>query len=289
MLSPSTKPILKMLALLGVAGTICATTPSCRENDETLFIRQIQLPAAPDCVAKPDPTAEYIPRGTLDIALSVRYVANVLIGNQLVARGDYKQTRAEPNRILITGADVHLIDLGVAGEPEISFYSVNATGEVDPQTNGDATYGLAGLELIPPSIGQKVIYNDLLASVQKGQGSVHSYETRFKIYGTTLGGTNVESGEYDFDIDVCFGCTVIFPSDAYDPTIDPKDVNCKKAGEVTLVTENGEIPACIAGQDGVTDCRECQGNPICTPCLSDADCVTAETGNKCVASHCIAT
>jgi hypothetical protein len=276
--------VTKMLALLGVAGAICSFTPSCRDNNESVFVRQIQAPAPPDCISKPDPTAEFIARGLLDTALSTRYVVAALVGNQMVARGDFKQARAEPNRILIKGADIHLIDTST--QAEIKFYSVSATGEVDPQTNGDANYGLAGFELIPPSIGVG-LQQTLKASLQGGANSVQSVEARFKIFGTTLGGTDVETGEYDFDIDVCYGCTVIYPSDAFDPTQAPTNVNCKKSGTVSSTSTTGEIPACVAGQDGVTDCRLCQGNPVCTPCQTNADCVTAGTGTQCAASHCL--
>jgi hypothetical protein len=280
--------VVKMLALLGVAGAICGLTPSCRDNNETVFIRQIQLPAQPDCVTKPDPTAEFIPRGLLDVALSTRYTAFVLVGNQLVARGDFKQARAEPNRIIIKGADIHLLQFTTGGSSELGFFSVNAAGEVDPQSNGDATYGIAGLELIPPSMGV-TIQKTLFAAVNSGLNVVQSYEARFKIYGTTLGGTDVETGEYAFDIDVCFGCTIIYPSDAFDATQAPAGVNCKKGGTVSSTTTGGAVPACIVGQDGVTDCRLCQGNPVCTPCRSSADCATAGTPGNCINSHCIPT
>jgi len=42
----SSKPLLKVLSLLGVAGALCAFTPSCRDNNESIFIRQIQAAAA---------------------------------------------------------------------------------------------------------------------------------------------------------------------------------------------------------------------------------------------------
>jgi hypothetical protein len=115
---------------------------------------------------------------------------------------------------------------------------------------------------------------------------VQSYEAKFKVYGTTLGGTDVETGEYAFDVDVCYGCSVIYPSDAFDPTQAPTDVNCKKAGSGTTTT-TGSIPACFAGQDGVTDCRQCQGNPVCTPCQKTQDCTDAGTPGTCLFNHCV--
>lgn len=282
-MSRSTNACLKVLALLGFAGAILAGTPSCRDNNETIFVRQVQAPQAPTCIALPDPTGLAVTRGTLDAALSTHYFVYVLVGNQMVARGDFKQARSEPNRVILKGADVHLKDMTTGGE--VGFYSVTVVGEVDPQTNGDATYGLAAFELIPHEVGVQ-IHNALLAAQQAGKATAQSYEARFKIYGTSLGGVDVQSGDFTFPVDVCYGCTVVYPSDAYDPTLDPKSVNCKKSGAAATTTTTGTI-ACLIGQDGITDCRNCQNNPVCTPCHTNADCTTAGTGSQCVASHCI--
>ncbi|GAC1394069.1 MAG: hypothetical protein NVSMB47_02470 [Polyangiales bacterium] len=270
--------MLKLLVAMGATAGMLSWIPSCRDNNETIFIRQLQLPAAPDCIAKPDPTSTFIARGVLDVALSSHYQVIALVGNQMVSRGDYKQTRAEPNRVLFKGADIHLLD---DKQKEIGFYQVIANGEVDPQTSGDATYGLAAFDLIPPVQGDKI----RAAIVASGGGTVQTYEARFKVFGTTLGGTEVTTGEYAFAIDTCYGCTVIYPSDANEPSL--AQPNCKKVqtGGVTTIV-GGPTPACLAGPDGVTDCRSCQGNPVCAPCRTDADCSVDFKGSHCAAGHC---
>ena len=283
-MSGSSKSLLKLLVATGLTAGVLSWVPSCRsftvDNNESIFVRQIQLPISPTCLTTPDPAAVAVFRGVLDVALSSRYQIAALVGNQMVARGDFKQTRAEPNRVLFKGADIHLFDekqQEVKGSP----YSVLANGEVDPQTNGDAMYGLASLDLLPPVIGSK-IHDALVAA---GGATVKTYEAHFKIYGSTLGGTDVTTGEYAFAVDTCYGCTVIYPSDANEPSL--AQPNCLKVQAGGIVPVVGtQLPACIPGQDGVTDCRTCQGNPVCAPCRKDADCAGIGTA-RCAAGHCI--
>jgi hypothetical protein len=275
----SSKSFVKLLVALGVTAACLSAVPSCRDNNETLFIRQLQAPVAPDCIAKSDATSVFIPRGVMDAGLSTRYFAYPLVGNQLVARGDFRTTRAEPNRVSIKGADIHLLD---GSQNEIAFYSVVATGTVDPTTSADPGYGVVSLELIPHFIGTKIAQ-----SLAAGGGTtVQTYEARFRVFGETLGGTDVTSNEYIFPIDVCYGCTVSFPGDSWDKTQGTPGVrNCLAAAAATATSSTpGQTLACLAGQDGVTDCRNCQGNPVCTPCQTDAEC----SGRTCgAAGHCL--
>ncbi|MEO7094484.1 MAG: hypothetical protein ABI175_14610 [Polyangiales bacterium] len=271
----SSKSFVKLVVALGVTAGCLAAVPSCRDNNETLFIRQLQAPVAPDCVPNSDATSVFIARGVMDAGLSTRYFAFALVGNQLVARGDFRTTRAEPNRVAIKGADVHLFD-GSGGE--LLFYSVVATGIVDPTTSADPGYGIAALELIPHVVGTKI--SAQLAAA--GGNTVQTYEARFRVFGETLGGTEVTSNEYVFPIDVCYGCTVSFPSDSQDKT--RTTPNCLGTTAATATVTPGQTPACFAGQDGVTDCRNCRGNPICTPCADDSQCGGRTCGT---AGHCI--
>jgi hypothetical protein len=273
---PSSKSFVKLLVALGVTAGCLAAVPSCRDNNETLFIRQLQAAVAPDCVPKSDASSLFIARGTMDAGLSTRYFAFALVGNQLVARGDFRTTRAEPNRVAIKGADVHLLD---GSQNEIAFYSVVATGLVDPTSSSDPGYGIASLELIPHFIGTKIAQ-----SLAAGGGlTVQTFEARFRVFGETLGGTEVTSNEYIFPIDICYGCTVSFPADAWEKTLSTTR-NCLGEASTSPTSTPGQTPACIAGQDGVTDCRNCQGNPVCTPCVSDAECGGRTCG---AAGHCI--
>jgi hypothetical protein len=277
----SSGSLIKMLVTTALCGAFCAATPSCTDNNETIFIRQVQLPQSPDCSTKNDITASFLGRGFLDVGLSQRYLASVLVGSQLVARGDARQTRAEPNRVAIQGADIDLVTFDVSGNEQLfQSYSVTATGMIDPTSSADPGYGLAAIEMIPPAVGIKL--RDVLRAetVKSTTGNVvETYEARIKIFGTTLGGRDVETGQWAFPIDLCYGCSVQFPPDANDPTLGTPGINCLAKTATTASTTTGVTEACFAGQDGVTDCRNCKGSIVCQPCKT-ATCTGGACGNS---------
>ena len=69
-----------------------------------------------------------------------------------------------------------------------------------------------------------------------------------KVFGTTLGGEEVESAEYQLPIRVCNGCLVAFTADCTNATID-------SGGQTAL--------PCRIGQDEVVPCNLCQDKPVC--------------------------
>jgi hypothetical protein len=264
----------KMLVAAGLMVGFASLQPSCADNNTTLFIRQVQRPIAPDCSVKNDPNGTYLPKGLLDVGLTTHYFAALLLGSQLVARGDFKTARAEPNRINIEGADINLVQITENGETLVGFYQVVATGLIDPTTSGEASYGLAALEVIPNSVGLAIAGR--LRTL--GGGVVDAYEARIRVFGKTLGGTEVESNEYTFPIDACYGCTVAFPAESWEHSIviggDATIRNC--LAKDTGAAASGSI-ACVSGQDGTTDCRTCQGTPVCTPCKDASQCPAGAT------------
>ncbi len=289
--APLTKMLLATAAMVGLA----ASSSSCRikaQNNESIFIRTIQAAQAPDCTAKPDPNGVFLARGTLDVGVRSRYFAFVLVGNQLVARGDFKLARAESNRVTLTGADVHLLDDQLK---EIAFYSVVALGTVDPTTSSDPGYGLASVEVIPSGA------IDAIKGTVVHSNTVRTFYAKLRVFGSTLGGTDVESGDFTFPIDVCFGCSVIFTPESNDTTIGPGTTpNCR--GKVaSATTTTGQTQACFFGQDGFIQCNVCQGLQVCTPCAFDCgkdglgapvvpcgnDLCDTKNGYSCDGKHCI--
>jgi hypothetical protein len=82
---------------------------------------------------------------------------------------------------------------------------------------------------------------------------------RFRVYGTTLGGKEIESGDFDFPIVVCEGCLVSYPASALDPNSPPGQYLC---GSTAETTEEERI--CFFGQDQRFSCTMCAGfDPIC--------------------------
>jgi hypothetical protein len=72
-----------------------------------------------------------------------------------------------------------------------------------------------------------------------------------KIFGKTLGGVDLESGEFQFPVRVCVGCLVDFSS-GDDPAVAGRDCNVQiGTGTATVV-----LP-CAPGQDEATPCQLC--------------------------------
>jgi len=222
-------------------------------------LQAIVDPEPPDCSSLPD-RERALSRGRLDVGLSVRYLADVVIENHAAADDE----GSAEDIAIATGADVTLSE-GDAQLATFSF-SVVAAGSADP-----GALGVASFELVPPSIGG-AIYNQIHDDVLAGRASAKTIDARVVLTGTFAAGGSWRSDEIDFPLDVCLGCSVEFPVDSTDVTF--ATPNCLRAGEPT-------IWPCRPGQEEPTDCRLCQGNPVCSPCAVDADCVRAGAGQVC--------
>jgi hypothetical protein len=265
-----------VLALVTASG-FCALIPSCADNNMSIFIRQFQANQAPDCTLTSDPTALAVFGGTVDLGLTNTYVAFPLIGNQLIARGDQKQSKAEPNRVAIQGAEVTLKQLDDSNI--VDPFSVLATGTVDPAPATDPTYGVTSVQLLPPALAPQLI----AALGLKNSGASASIKASLKVFGQTLGGKNVETGVVDFPLTVCIGCTVSVPRDAVSPTGGPR--NC----DAPLATATASTKSfCAIGQDTPVDCRQCVGTKAsCRPCSTTDDCVgLTSTFNSAIPATC---
>jgi hypothetical protein len=258
-----TAPFRNLVLALATAAGFCALTPSCSDNNQTIFIRQFQGIEAPDCTLTNDPTAKAIFGGRADLAITSSYIAYPLIGNQLESRGNAKQSVAEPNRVVVQGAEIELKGLDDSSLAGIGPFTVLATGTVDPAAAGstDPSYGVSSVQLIPPAIG-----DSLRKNVLKTLGASVQIKATVKVFGRTLGNRDVESGPVDFPITICMGCSVVVSPEAAitDP---PCGVAATSTGGTNAKT------FCDAGQDVDTDCRLCGlTNPACRPCTTDANC-----------------
>src|SRR5690606_18956920 len=92
-----------------------------------------------ECTVTSDPSAASLPRGRLDLALQGTYNASLLVGNQLVRRGDPNRLRTETGRVQLYQADVEVYDYTAA---LISSFSQPISGFVDVSSGNDAGFGL---------------------------------------------------------------------------------------------------------------------------------------------------
>ena len=233
---------------LGVVAT--AFTPACAENDQSIFIRNVLGPAQNrqnnTCVYSSDPAQTAISEGILDVGIADSYVASLLVGSQLIARGDATDTRGESNRARLDGAVVRVTDPngGSLGE-----FTSLGTGFVEPQLNNQ------------PSFGPFFITALDSATIQKIAAQIPPKQTKLlianiKVFGRTLGGVDLETGEFQYPIRVCNGCLVSFAT-GNDPAT--TELDCT----LPLDTAGGNNLPCNPGQDESTPCQLCLDKPIC--------------------------
>jgi hypothetical protein len=210
-------------AILGLSAT------GCVQNESSLFVQGVLALDSGDCTASPDPGAELLASGTMDRWLTDRYMGALLVGNQMVPRGSADQIRTETARVSLRGAEVRISSTEGANLRE---FSVDGTGFVGPASGTAPGYGILFATLIPSTSG---LGDNVIATV--------------KVFGRTLGGREMESGELAFPIKLCDGCLIDYPTDA-DDTAQP-GYQCARASDAALETP------CMFGQDEMVDCRLC--------------------------------
>lgn len=240
----------RALFLLTGALVSSALAPACANNDQTIYIRNVQAPPANrqngTCLYLPDPVAPFISEGLLDVGVRDNYVAHMIVGNQLAARGDRNQNRAESNRVQLNGAVVQVTN---PDDSLVNEFTSVASGFADPQVGDGSSFAILASVLIDAKTSA------ILAADLPNRTKTKLVIAKVKAFGTSLGGVDVESGEFKFPIRVCNGCSVSF--NGADDGLTPGVPNCKKA-----LADNAVRP-CFLGQDEPTPCQLCAGRPIC--------------------------
>lgn len=226
------------LALMG--GSLATVGPGCVANESSIFIERVLVPSCPD-VAQTLDSAE-LGRGHMDVRYSCQYTAVMVLGNQLVHRGDDNKLQTETSRVEIKAFDVQVLDAGrqPLGAPGgVGQFTVAATGFINPATNTVPGQGLSEVLLIDGATAQYL-----------SSANVTEVVARVVARGRTLGGQDLASAPFDFPIDVCNGCLCHAPADdtCVDPQASPKE-------------------QCLIIQDFSFDCRfighKCTDNAIC--------------------------
>lgn len=243
-----------VVSLAAVAGLVGAAVPACATNDQTIFIHGVLAPSTNRqggaCLYTADPTQPLLFEPVLDLGLTDSYNAVLLVGNQLIPRGDPTNNRAESNRIHINGAIVKVQDPDGTGIREFTSLS---TGFADPQNNNQPGYSPIGVVVFDAPT------KDLVLPSVQAKGKSRTLLIVVKVFGTSLGGEDLESGEYQFPMQVCRGCLVRQDGTDTKQTLP----NCLAAPEAAAATSTDG--PCYLGQDRSISCKDCQGNPLCDP------------------------
>jgi hypothetical protein len=242
--------VLSGVLLLGGATTAVASFPGCVHDNSTLFVADVLAPqfvtAGMACTFTADPTQPVLAEGTMDVGLTSEYNAELLVGNQIVPRGDPTQPHTETSIISVEGAVVTITDSTGA---QLSSFTARAAGTIPPSSG--TTPGFASLSV--------TIVDSATASTLVMGGGTGRIVSTVRFFGHTLGGESVESNDFGFPIDVCTGCLVNFPTASEItslPTPNCANANASAAGGTTNVP-------CVTGQDLAIDCAACQQFKVC--------------------------
>lgn len=252
------KRILGHVVSLLVAGLgISAALPACTDNDQSIFIRAALAPSTNRqqgaCVYTDDPQQPQLFEGLLDVGVTDSYRGIFLVGNQMIARGDPANARAESLRAHINGGIVRVTRTDGTVIREFTSY---ATGFADPQNNNSPDYGVMQLVALDAPTAA------ILRAELPNRGVSVQVLANIKAFGITTGGKELESAEYQFPIRVCNGCLVYFPDGVNDTTRPAAEQpNCLLAPSAGAT--QGQVAPCAKGQDEPVSCRSCLGLPVC--------------------------
>ena len=220
---------------------------SCADNESSLFIEGVLSLPSSDCVARPDAEAEFLSQGVLDVRFAEGYVAAVQVGNQLTQQGNREKTRTETSRLRLEGVSGTVFDVAGGGHD----FEAIATGFVHPASGTEP--GLAAMFV---NLVSTDMLDDLAAA---GEGTI---VVRFHIFGTTLGGQEIESGDYDYPIFLCDGCLIDYPVEARD-TVNTQPGDPYRCG-ASAEAEADTTKVCFYGQDQRFSCTACAAyDPVC--------------------------
>jgi hypothetical protein len=234
----------KSLFALAAASVVACALPSCATNDSMMYIVGVAARQSGACAVKADLTATTLARGTMDRLLASEYTAALLVGNQLTERGSRERLRTETSKVALKGAEVRLEN--TQGKELVPAFSAIGTGFVDASEGTDAAPAAMFATLIPASIAQTLPPGTVVSKV--------------RVFGTTLGGEDVESAELLFPILVCDGCLVSFPASARDLTADGNKYQCLLATDENTASPGAdEALPCELGIDLPVPCTACSG------------------------------
>jgi hypothetical protein len=236
------RSLLKSLLAFAVPCFAAAALPGCATNDSMMYIVGVALRRAGACAIKPELDGTFLSKGVMDRIFATEYVAGLIVGSQLTQRGSRERVRTETNKVALKGAEVKLETS--QGKELVPPFSSIGTGFVDASDGEDAAPAAMFATLIPASVAPSLPRGTVVVKV--------------RVFGTTLGGEDVESAELLFPIEVCDGCLVAFPAGDRDPAISGSEYQCKQAADTTPVASEIDGP-CNLGIDFAVTCTACSG------------------------------
>ncbi len=242
-------------AIAAVMGGLLAAgmSPACVEYPQGIVVTKVVVPKASTgddfCVVNAEDLS--LVSGIIDVAVANSYAASLVVKNQLTTAADPGRNRVETAAVYLLGASIRQT---VDGE------NLNAKAE---DGRGGNEYRTPGSGFVPPATSSTISVDLLdvaavkelqrrLAAQNKGVAASLTVLTFARVQAQSLGGLSLESQEFQFPIQVCYGCLVNF-------TPGPGTV-CEAPPKSATGTTSTGPKNCRAGQDTAIDCYD----PRCT-------------------------
>jgi hypothetical protein len=262
-----------VIAGLAASAFAGAVAVACAHDDSTIFIFNVLTPTTttlgqPCASFSANPSQSVIPSGALDIDFGFSpYVAEFLVGNQLVAQGDPTVPRTETSYVQVQGA---IVRITAADGTAITSYTDLGGGGIPPAVGGSPGFLAIHFTIVDSATVQAVG-----APLDVNQEA--RVITYTKIFGKTYGGQYVESNEFEFPVDICRGCLVEFTPADINTVSCNNPINCVGNSTNNAATTTTQTVPCRIGQDLAVSCAFCKSNPNnphlvdCNPaCIIDA-------------------
>lgn len=252
----------RSLAAATIAVTAGLLAPACADNESSLFIRDCIPPTFQQGVCStpaPNDVEGFVSSGIYDLgAFGSGYGCALRVGNQVVNQGSADQIRTETSRVNLYAADVRLTDLAgnaiTYGDGSAVEFSVPVSGFVDPGggSDGDAGYGYAEVLMIDQATTEAL-------AAQVGGGAETDVLAGIIVYGRTLGGQELETPEWFFQIHVCVACACVNTG-----SCDPTSMAGSSGDDIACTSDLG-VPCSQYGVPGATSCGDIRSALIAAP------------------------
>lgn len=255
-------------AFLFLTAAVGLLAASCADDESSIFIRGCLAVSDDSCTVTPDASAKQLFSGLVDPG-QADYSCPLLIGNQLVARGNSAQIRTETSRIVLHSAVVTIYDS--TKSTTYTQFTVPASGFIDPGTATSPGFGAANVLMLDRVTARAHIGETLLSGVV--------------LQGRTLGGNEIESAEWTFPIEVAASESLcnLNPCVPGANNTDMLATTCHPGTNTVTDCRQGCVCLPNTGDCEPLGCRGAAGSGVCGQCLTKADCTSPK---KCTAGLC---
>ncbi len=179
------KKLFSALSLLSLCSVGALAAGGCADNRTTLFISGVRGFVPGDaCEVELSLGGTQLLSGTFDPLPGFPYYAWLIVANGMQPLGENDTLRPETSRIQLQGAEISISE--VSGAAAAPAFTVNFAATISPDPSEDPGVAVLPVPIVPASLG-----------LDPG-----GYQVSIVVFGETLGGTNVESGEFQFPVTV---------------------------------------------------------------------------------------